>query len=63
MTVVSLLEEQPTAELVIATKESVEQMTQELATLTMRYTKVKTKIWNVMKRLKVGEGGSGTSHK
>lgn len=41
-TVVILLEEQPTSKLVIATKESVEQMTQELATLTVSYAKVHT---------------------
>ena len=49
MTIVSLLEEQPTAELVTTTKENVEQMTQELAALTTCYTKVNSKIWNVVK--------------
>ena len=62
MIVASLLEEQPTVELVTATKESIEQMTQEPATLMASYTKIKIDIWNIVKSSKVDEGGLGTSH-
>ena len=63
MTVASLLDEHPTVKLVTTTKESVEQMTQELAAPTASYTKINTKIWNTVKPPKDDEGGSGMSNK
>ena len=61
--VVSLLDENSTAELIIATRESVDQMTHDLAALMMSYTKINTKIWNTVKPPKDEEGGLGMSHK
>ena len=63
MTVSSLLEEQPTAKLITATKESIEQMTQELAALMTSYTKVHIEICNVVKPPKAGKVGLRMSHK
>lgn len=61
-TVVSLLEEQPTIEVITATRESVDQMMQDIATLQERYTKVSKEIWNTMKGPKDDIGGLRTSH-
>lgn len=63
MTVASLLEEQPTAERMTATRESVDQMTQDIVALQESYMKVNTEIWNTMKGLEADIGGSGMSHK
>lgn len=63
MTVASIIHEKPTVEPITTTKESLEQMNQELASLTTSYTKVNTKIWNVVKLPKVDEGGSRMSQK
>ena len=44
MIVVSLLEEKPTTNLVNATRESIDQMTQEIATLQESYTNIYTEM-------------------
>lgn len=63
MTVASLLDEKPTVELVTATKEIIEQMAQDLVALTTSYTKINTKIQNVVKPSKDDKGGLGMSYK
>ena len=61
--VANLLDEQPTAKLITATRESVDQMTQDLATLMVSYMKINTKIWNIVQQTKDDEDGLGMSHK
>ena len=63
MIVASLLDEQLTAELITATRESIDQMTQDLATLMVSYMKINTKIWNIVQQTKDDEDGLGMSHK
>ena len=63
MTVVSLLEEKPTIELVTTTRESVDQMMEDIAVIWESYTKVNMDIWNTMKGPKDDVGGLGTNHK
>lgn len=62
-TVARLLTESPTTDLVNAARESVDQMTQEIATLQQTYTKISTEIQEIVKGPKDDVGGSGTSHK
>lgn len=61
--VTSLLEEQPTTDLVNATIESVDQITQEIVELRMDFTKLNNEMWDTMHPLMANTGGSGTSHK
>ena len=61
--VTSLLEEQPTADLVNATRESVDQITQEIPELWANYNQLNNEIWDTMHPPKMDIGGSGTSHK
>ena len=63
MTVASLLAEPPTADLVSTTRECVDQMTQDIATLQETYTNISTEIWNIVKGPKDDAGDSRTSHK
>ena len=63
MTVASLLEEQPTADIIIVAKEIVDQMTQEITILQETYKKISTEIWNIVKGLKDDVGGLRTSNK
>ena len=61
--VASLLNKQPTSKLITTTRQSIDQMTQDLTTLMVSYTKIKKEIWNTVKPSKDDEGGSGMSHK
>ena len=63
MTVASLLKEQLTSDLVIAARESVDQMTKEIAELQDTYMKISTEIWNIVKGPKDDTSGSRMSHK
>ena len=63
MTITSLLEELPTTNLINTTKECVDQMTQDIATLQDTYMQISTKLWEVMKGPKDDIGGSRLSHK
>ena len=63
MIVERLLDEQLTIELITATRESVGQMTQDLAALTTSYTKINIEIYNTMKALQDDEVGLRMRHK
>ena len=63
MTVVSLLEEPPTAKLVNIAGECVNLMSQDIARLQDNYTQFTAKLWQILKSQKDGASGSGTSHK
>ena len=62
-TVTSLLEEQPTADLVNATRERIDQITQEIAELCTNFNKLNNEMWDIVNPPKAGVGGSGTIHK
>lgn len=61
--VTSLLEEQPTADLVNATRERIDQITQEIAELCTNFNKMNNEMWDIVHPLKAGACGSGMSHK
>lgn len=63
MTVVSLLEEPATVELVDTTKECVNQMEKDLIALKADFVKFTKKIKEILKSQKETTSGSGTSHK
>ena len=63
MTVASLFEEEPTAELVTTTRESIDQMMQDITVLQESYTKVSKEIWNTVKGPQDDIGGLRMSHK
>ena len=62
-TVVSLLTESLTIDLVNVVKESVDQMTQEIAALQETYTKISIEIQEIVKGPKKDASGLETSHK
>lgn len=62
-TITSLLEEQPTTDLVNATRESVDQITKEVTELCTDFTKLNNEMWDATHPLEAQIGGSGTSHK
>ena len=59
----SLLEEKPTVNLINATRESVDQITWEIAELRTDFNKLNNEKWNTTHPPMVDTGGSGTSHK
>ena len=62
MTVKSLLVEPPTADVINTSKECVDQMTRDIATLQNTYTQFSTKLWEAMHRMKDDTSGSRMSH-
>ena len=63
MIVTSLLEEQPTVDLVNATRESADQITREITELQVNYNQLNNEIWDTMNPPKTDIGGSRMSHK
>ena len=63
MIVTSLLQEQPTADLVNATRESVDLITREILGLRVNLNKLNNEIWDIVHPPKAGADGLGTSHK
>ena len=61
--VTSLIEEHPTADLIDATKESIDQITKEITELHADFTKLNNEIWDATHPEEAQEGGLGTSHK
>ena len=59
MTVTSLLEEQPTVDLINATRESVDQITREVAKLRVNFNKLNNEIWDTVTPPKADVGGWG----
>jgi hypothetical protein len=47
-TIISLLEENPTVDLVNATRESVDQITQEITELRVNFNKLNNEIWDTV---------------
>ena len=62
-TVNSLLEEQHTVDLVNATRESIDKITQEITKMRASYNQLSNEIWDTVDPLKMGPGGSRMSHK
>ena len=61
--VTSLLEEQPTMDLINATRESVDQITRDIAELRANFNKLNNEMWDIVHPQKADIGGSGMSHK
>lgn len=61
--VISMLEEEPTVNLVNATRESVDEITQEIAKLRANFNKLNNEIWDTVHPPKADASDSGTSHK
>lgn len=62
-TVTSLLEEKPTTDLVNSTRESVDQITKEIAELCTDFTKLNNEMWDATQPPEAQKGGSRMSHK
>lgn len=62
-TVTILLEEQPIDDLVNATRESVDQITKEIADLCAAFTMWEKEMWDITHLEEAQAGGSRTSHK
>ena len=61
--VTSLMEEHPIANLINATKENVEKITNEIGEMRAKFTQLNREMWDATHLEEAKEGGLRTSHK